>query len=90
MVEQQELIPIHGEDAKAIKAAAAIFSDARRKHEKTKDGLDAAKLDLIEAIKDAEIEPNPDGSYRISVDGIVIRITPGTESVNVKKTGDKE
>lgn len=89
MVEQQELIPIHGDDAKTIKAAAAKFSDARRKHEKTKDGLDAAKLDLIEAIKAAEIEPNPDGSYRVSVDGITIRITPGTESVNVKETDNE-
>ena len=88
--DQQELIEVTPANHKKILSLARAYKKAQRARTEALAEEIKWKEKLLAEVKEAEIAPNPDGSFKFKCDGATISVTPRDELIRVKFDEDAE
>lgn len=88
--EQLDLIDVEPENKEAILRVAHRYKNAKKERMAALAIEKAEKEKLLAVVKEAKILPDPDGSYRFTLDGLTITVTPRDELLKVKFAGDDD
>lgn len=88
--EQLPLINVEPKEAAKLKAIAIAYSDALEEAAECRADAKVQRAKLLDAVHDAGIQSNPDGSCRFDADGCLITIKPHEDDVKVQFTADRE
>ena len=87
---QQDLIDVHPENEKKIIAAARRYKKAQAARIKALDDEVNAKQELLQLVKEADLQRLDDGKIQFRIDGMTITVTPRDELIRVKEEEEKE
>lgn len=86
--EQIDLIDVAPENAKAIIAAARIYSKAQGARSKALKNEVEQKVKVIQLIRESKIKPLDGGVIKFTYEGVTIKITPRDELVQVQEESE--
>lgn len=82
--EQLDLIDVTPENLKKIKPVAKKYKAALRRRMEAGEEEKTLKHQILDMVKEANLQRLPDGSIKFTCDGMVIKVTPRDELVQVK------
>ena len=86
--EQLELIDVTPENMKTIAPLAKQYEKVKQARMRASKREVETKQELLEAVREANMSPLPDGSIRFRANGMTITITPRDELVQVKEDSE--
>ena len=88
--EQQELFEVEPQNAKVIARHARAYKRSQSARSEALAEEVKHRRKLLEAVKEAGVVANQDGSLRFRANGAIISVQPRDELVRVKFEGDED
>jgi len=87
--EQLDLIDVAPENAKKIIAVARRYKEAQGQRIEALEREKTEKQKILDLVKEANLKRLDDGTITFKVDGMVIKVTPRDELVQVKDEAEQ-
>lgn len=87
--ETGELIDVTPENCKEILSLAKQLQKIQAKRKSLSDDEKVTRHKLIEAVRDAGLQPMENGVFILKINGMTIMVTPKEENVKIQENGDE-